>query len=102
MYVLQLIFDLITDPAVVAWFGAICGHMLSLYSDDFKGTQPFLRKLVPCRKDTFYIRVDLFLLPIIGAILSVILLEPNNLKSALTAGLTWSGTLKALLDSKKS
>jgi len=32
-----------------------------------------------------------------GALLASILLEPNNLKSQIFAGLSWSGTLTALL-----
>lgn len=101
MDVLQCIREVITKPLAMAWFGAICGHILSLYSADFKGTQPFLRKMFPDKKDKFYIRVDFILLPIIGALLSVALLDPDNLKSAICAGLSWSGTLVALLNNKK-
>lgn len=48
-----MLYDTITQPCFLAWFGAICGHILSLYSDDFKGCQPFLRKMFPNKKDTF-------------------------------------------------
>ena len=54
------------------------------------------------KKDTFYVRLDFILLPIIGAVLSMVLLEPSNLKSAIFAGLSWSGSLMALLNNKKS
>lgn len=86
---------------LLSWFGAICGHMLSLYSNEFKGCQPFLRKMFPNKKDTFYVRIDFILLPIIGTVLSITLLEPTNIKSAVFAGLSWSGTLVALLNNKK-
>lgn len=94
-------FDIITCPFVLSWFGAICGHMLSLYSDDFRGCQPFLRRMFPEKNEKFYVRLDFLLLPIIGAILSTTMLEPDNLKSAIFAGLTWSGTLTTLLNLKK-
>ncbi len=89
-------------PSLISWFGAICGHILSLYSDDFKGCQPFLKKMFPNKKETFYVRFDFILLPIIGAVLSMILLEPTNLKSAMFAGLSWSGALMAVLKQKNS
>lgn len=97
----NILYDIGTQPYVLAWFGAICGHILSLYSDDFKGCQPFLKKMFPAKKDTFYVRLDFLILPIIGAMLSMVLLEPSNLKSAIFAGLSWSGSLMALLNSKK-
>ena len=100
--ILQILYGVITQPCFLAWFGAICGHILSLYSDDFEGCQPFLRKMFPDKKDTFYDRLDFILLPIIGAVLSMVLLEPSNLKSAIFAGLSWSGSLMALLNNKKS
>ena len=93
MNVADIILDIATKPCILAWFGAVCGHILSLYSDDFKGTQPFLKKMFPEKSDK--------LLPIIGAVLSIVLLEPDNLKSAIFAELSWSGTLIALLNNKK-
>lgn len=101
MNVADIILDIATKPCTLAWFGAVCGHILSLYSDDFKGTQPFLKKMFPEKSDKFYARFDFLLLPIIGAVLSIVLLEPDNLKSAIFAGLSWSGTLIALLNNKK-
>ena len=100
--ILQMLYSIITRPWFLAWFGAICGHILSLYSDDFKGCQPFLKKMFPDKRDTFYVRLDFIILPIIGAVLSVVLLEPSNLKSAIFAGLNWSGSLMALLNNKKN
>jgi hypothetical protein len=79
------------------WLGAICAHLLSLYSDEFKGTIPFLKRLFPSKSNTFYTRIDFVVLPLIGALLAYILLDPTNLKSSIFAGLSWSGTLIALL-----
>lgn len=92
--------NIITHPYLVSWFGAICGHILSLYSSGFEGCQPFLKKMFPGKKDTFYVRIDFMLLPIIGTILSIVLLDPDNVESALFSGLSWSGTLMALLNNK--
>ncbi|SHF69544.1 hypothetical protein SAMN05444483_10280 [Salegentibacter echinorum] len=86
----------------LTWIGSICGHILSLYSDDFKGTKPFLRKMFPDKKEAFYFRIDFILLPLIGSLLAFVLLEPMNLKTSLFSGLSWSGTLIAILKNKKT
>ncbi len=51
--ILQILYGVITQPCFLAWFGAICGHILSLYSDDFEGCQPFLRKCSLIKKILF-------------------------------------------------
>ncbi|MDX8553275.1 hypothetical protein MK851_06490 [Tenacibaculum sp. 1B UA] len=79
------------------WLGAICAHILSLYSEEFKGTIPFLKKIFPEKKPAFYFRLDFLVLPLIGALLAYVLLDPISLKSSIFAGLSWSGTLIALL-----
>lgn len=79
------------------WLGAVCAHILSLYSDEFKGTIPFLEKMFPKKSATFYFRLDFLFLPLIGALLAYVLLDPISLKSSIFAGLSWSGTLIALL-----
>lgn len=79
------------------WLGAVCAHLLSLYSDDFKGTIPFVKKLLPNKSKTFYFRIDFIILPLIGALLAFVLLDPNSLKASIFAGLSWSGTLIAML-----
>lgn len=58
--------------------------------------------MFPNKNETFYVRLDFILLPIIGAVLSMILLEPTNLKSAMFAGLSWSGALMAVLKLRNS
>lgn len=79
------------------WLGAVCAHILSLYSEEFKGTIPFLKKMFPKKSTTFYFRLDFIVLPLIGALLAYVLLDPISLKSSIFAGLSWSGTLIALL-----
>lgn len=79
------------------WLGAICAHILSLYSSEFKGTIPFLKNIFPDRSNAFYFRLDFLVLPLIGALLAFVLLDPVSLKSSIFAGLSWSGTLIALL-----
>ena len=88
---------LITNTIFLTWLGALCGHILSLYSKDFNGTKTFLEKLFPNQNETFYYRIDFVLLPLIGALLATVLLEPTNLRSSIFAGLSWSGALTALL-----
>lgn len=84
------------------WLGALFGHMLSLYDTSFKGCRSFLSRVIPEKKDVFYDRLELVLLPAIGSILAYLLLDPSNMKSATFAGLTWTGTLVALLKRNKS
>ena len=79
------------------WIGALCTHLLSLYNDEFKGTIPFIQRLVPEKTDAFYTRIDFIILPIIGALLAYVLLDPSSLKSSIFAGISWSGTLLAML-----
>ncbi len=79
------------------WIGALCTHLLSLYNDDFKGTIPFIQKLLPNKSESFYIRIDFLILPIIGSLLAYVLLDPSSLKSSIFAGISWSGTLLAML-----
>lgn len=79
------------------WLGAVCAHLLSLYSDDFKGTIPFVKKLLPDKFETIYFRIDFIILPVIGALLAYVLLDPTSLKASIFAGLSWSGTLIAML-----
>ena len=68
-----------------------------MYSDDFKGTKPFLEKMFPNKSTTFYFRLDFVILPLIGSLLAFVLLDPMNLKTSIFAGLSWSGTIIALL-----
>lgn len=83
-----------------SWLGALIGHILSIYDKEFKGIHFIMEKLFPNREDLFYDRVDFILLPIIGCILAFIIIEPSNFKTAFFAGLTWSGTLVAILRQK--
>jgi len=89
--------EYLTSPLFLTYIGAICGHMLSLYSNEFKGAVPFLEKIFPNKSKTFYFRIDFMLVPIIGALLAFVLMDPDNLKTSVFAGLSWSGTLAALL-----
>lgn len=82
---------------ICTWIGALFGHILSLYDKSFQGCRPFVSRIFPNKKEVFYERIDLILLPTIGCLLAYLLLDPSDIKSATFAGLTWSGTLIALL-----
>lgn len=86
----------------VTWIGAIIGHILSLYKPEFRRTIPFIRGLIPNKSDTFYFRMDFLLLPLIGAFLGLFLIRPSEVENAIFTGLTWSGTLIALLKTGSS
>lgn len=87
----------ITEPITITYLGAICGHIMSIYSSEFKGAMPFLEKFFPNKQAVFYFRIDFLILPIIGALLAYFLLSPDDIKESLFAGLSWSGTLTAVL-----
>lgn len=93
----SIFYNLIGNIFLQTWLGAVCAHLLSLYSDDFKGVIPFVKKIWPNKSDTFYCRIDFLILPLIGALLAYVLLDPASLKSSIFAGLSWSGTLIAML-----
>ncbi|MFB9842505.1 hypothetical protein [Mucilaginibacter ginsenosidivorans] len=88
---------IVTNTIFLTWIGALCGHILSLYSHDFAGAKPFLEKIFPDHSNKFYDRLELIIVPVIGALLAFVLLDPTNLKSSIFAGLSWSGTLSSLL-----
>lgn len=75
--------------------GAFISQLLSLYKD-LEGCQPFLKMAFPKKSKRWYYISNTLLLPIIGTILAFIILEPDNVKASLCAGLTWCGTLQTL------
>ncbi|MBK8954093.1 MAG: hypothetical protein IPM34_00865 [Saprospiraceae bacterium] len=91
------IMDFITNPVFITYIGALCGHILSIYSSEFKGAIPFLEKMFPNKTETFYFRANFILIPVIGSLLAFFLLAPDDIKESLFAGLSWSGTMVAVL-----
>jgi len=79
------------------WIGANIGHILSLYDTTFKGTTAFVEGIIPGRTATFYKRIDFIFLPVIGAILASYLIDPKTIPNSIFAGISWSGTIMALL-----
>jgi len=94
---LETLISIISSTFFTTWLGAVCAHILSLYSSEFKGTIPFFKKIFPKKSSTFYFRLDFLFLPLIGALLAFVLLDPLSLKTSIFAGISWSGTLIALL-----
>ena len=94
---MEIFIKIVGNTFFLTWVGALCGHILSLYSADFMGTKPFLEKMFPGKSITFYYRLDFIILPVIGSLLAYVLLDPESLKTSIFAGLSWSGTLIALL-----
>lgn len=75
--------------------GASISQLLSLHKE-LEGCQPFLKKAFPKKSRRWYFVSNTLLLPMIGTILAFIILEPDNVKASLCAGLTWCGTLQTL------
>lgn len=84
---------------IMTFIGAFITEMLSLYTNT-QGVKPFLRKIQPGKTRQWYVRTNAILLPVIGTILSFVILEPESVKTSLCAGLTWCGTLQSLGFSK--
>lgn len=75
--------------------GASISQLLSLHKE-LEVCQPFLKKAFPKKSKRWYFISNALLLPIIGTILAFIILEPDNVKASLCAGLIWCGTLQTL------
>lgn len=98
--------SILSIPEIYYWtgvyLGSLCGHILCLYNPNFKRTIPFLKGLIPKKSESFYARVDFAILPMIGSVLGYFLITPTGYSSAVFAGLSWSGTLIALLNQKNA
>lgn len=82
---------------LMTWIGAICCHILSQYPNEFKGCLPFLKKMFPDWKDQYYNWIEFLILPLMGAIIALMTLEPSNFKCAFWAGISWVGTMDAII-----
>ncbi len=79
------------------WLGAVSAHVLSKFKPEFHGTIPFLQGIYPSQSDAVYKRLDFIILPLIGSFIAFILMEPGNLKACLLTGITWTGSIIALI-----
>lgn len=80
--------------------GSVCTQLLSL--SEFKGTMPFFENFFPGKSVEFYYRLNFVILPVVGTFLAYILLEPKGVYQSVFAGLSWSGSLIALLRKPKT
>lgn len=79
------------------YLGAFCTHIFSLYSKDFQGLKPFLQSVLPSRSDQFYARINFLVLPVLGAVLGRVLIQPSNITASISAGLAWHTALTSAL-----
>jgi hypothetical protein len=93
----KLFQEITIGPYFFVWIGSLIGHVLSLYDKSFQGSKVFLRGVIPNQSDTFYNRLDFIVLPIIGTVLAVVLISPSDPKTGVFSGLSWSGSLLAML-----
>ena len=80
---------------IVTFVGALISELLSIYADMI-GCKTFLMKLIPNKSERFYFIIDALLMPVIGTALAYFIMEPESMKTAFCAGLTWCGTLQTL------
>jgi hypothetical protein len=81
------------------YLGSVCTQLLSL--NEFRGTVPFFENFFPNRSDAFYYRLNFLILPLVGTFLALYLLDPKGVYQSVFAGLSWSGSLIALLKKPK-
>lgn len=80
-------------------FGATAMYVFAL-NKGFEGAIPFLRRFFPNRTDTFYNRVDFFIVILAGSIIGTISFSPQSTLQALAAGFGWVGAMNVLMTPK--
>ena len=78
------------------WLGAVIGHTIIGYSRNFHGLKPWLKRIIPNRKDWVYEVLDVVVLPFIALAISHAIINPITLAGALSTGLTWNTTLASI------
>lgn len=79
--------------AITAAFAA----MLSYTPKGFKGTIPFLKQCFPGKSKECYFRINFILIVIIGTFFGYLLSQPKTPIACIIAGLTWTGSIQAVL-----
>lgn len=83
------------------WFGALCAMAYSVTAKGFKGLQPLLIKLFPQMSSRWLVLLEILITPVVGALFTYCIMQPNNMKDAVLEGLTWSGTFVAFANKKE-
>lgn len=78
-------------------FTAAFAAMLSFTPKGFKGTIPFLKQCFPGWSKKCYYRINFFLIIIIGTFFGYLMSQPETPISCIIAGLTWTGSIQAIL-----
>jgi hypothetical protein len=85
-------------PMLTKYLITVLGSFLVyLYfrSDEFDMAVKQLRTLFPQKTKTFYERLHFFIFVFVGALAGAIIASPAEPVQALTAGATWTATMKA-------
>jgi hypothetical protein len=80
-------------------FGATAMYVFAL-NKGFQGSVPFLKGFFPGRSETFYNRVDFFIVILAGSIIGTISFSPSSSLQALAAGFGWVGAMNVLMTPK--
>ena len=75
-------------------FGAVAMLLFGL-NKELPTTMDRIKGLWPGKSDSFYVRLDFFILWTAGTLLAWFLYKPTNVQQSTIAGLTWVGTLQA-------
>jgi hypothetical protein len=97
---------------VAVWLGAVGGQFFA-FQGDFEGAKRYLKTLFPGRTPTFHAWANFWVCTILGALLGMILFEPQTLPKAVMIGIGWPilvrlamgaavGALKAALGTSAS
>ena len=82
---------------LVIAFTAAFAAMLSFTPKGFEGTIPFLEQCFPEMSKKCCFRINFFLIIIIGTFFGYLLSQPETPTACILAGLTWTGSIQAIL-----
>lgn len=82
---------------ITTLFGATAMYVFSL-NRGFQGAIDFLKRFFPNRPESFYARVDFFVVILAGSIIGFILFSPSTTIQALCAGLGWVGAMNTIVN----
>ena len=84
-------------PVIYIFGGALIGHIFVGYDQEYQGTKPFFKKILPSRSEVFFERLDFIIIPFIALFFSYSIIHPETLAAAMSTGLTWNITLVSFI-----
>jgi hypothetical protein len=86
---------------IVAALGSALVQIFSLHKG-FGASLAWLKQMFPSRSEVFYFRWNFLLSWASGTIVGMLVMQPDDIHGALTAGLTWPFIIQRLVDKTKT